>query len=497
MAREHDHSSRCGCCASMDRRNFMATIGLSALATQSGLLAATSALAADGPAAEAKPRVCAAFLRPLKARGGGWPGMFYSYDDAQAAFTKVLTDAAAKLGVELDIIAEPVADAAAMDKVLARCQQSSPDGVILTVLSLHVGHAWNEAGRFVAKRGDVPTIIYSPMGTCFSGEVHDLRKAAKCFVASTQDQGWLATGVRMMRTIWDMKNTRFCIVNGQKTEDKRLDLLGTTFHFIPLNRWTDEFAKQEETSEVRALADEFAQTAKKIVEPKSQDLINAAKNYFVARRIMAAEKCQGISLNCLYLVGNGLSPCPPCMAWQKLNDEGSVGTCECDWNAAISMLLVSRLCGRPGFMQDPVPNTVSGTFMGAHCTSATRLHGFDQPAQPCVLRSHSETNIGISPQVIWPVGEPVTVMKFDGPRKVMVGTGLVVSNMDTPPCGGCRTSVELKMDGVADPRDCKGFHQLFVVGKHDMLLRAYCQLAGIEAVPITYTGGPMYFSNEM
>ena len=127
--------------------------------------------------------------------------------------------------------------------------------------------------------------------------------------------------------------------------------------------------------------------------------------------------------------------------------------------------------------------------MGAHCTSASKLRGFDQPAEPVILRSHSESDIGVSPQVIWPVGEPVTVMKFDGPGKIILGTGQVVANIDTPPCGGCRTSVELKMDNVADPRDCKGFHQLFILGRHDRLFRAYCQLAGIEVVPILRPNG--------
>jgi hypothetical protein len=60
----------------------------------------------------------------------------------------------------------------------------------------------------------------------------------------------------------------------------------------------------------------------------------------------------------------------------------------------------------------------------------------------------------------------------------------VVSNIDTPPAGGCRTSVELAMDNVADAMDCKGFHQLFILGKHDKLFKAYGQLAGIEVLPI-------------
>ena len=155
----------------------------------------------------------------------------------------------------------------------------------------------------MAERGDIPTIVFSPMGTSFTGHLQETRKAKKCFTASTQDHGWLATGVKMLRTIWDMKTTRLCIINGDKTEDQRLDVIGTTLHHVPLDRWTDELAKQEATAEVKALADEFTKTAKKIVEPKPQDVINAAKTYFVAKRIMAAENCQGISLNCLDLVG--------------------------------------------------------------------------------------------------------------------------------------------------------------------------------------------------
>ena len=63
MTKVHDHkherSHCCGCCASIDRRDFMTTVGLSALAA-SGMFGLNSALAADLPdttAAGAKPRV--------------------------------------------------------------------------------------------------------------------------------------------------------------------------------------------------------------------------------------------------------------------------------------------------------------------------------------------------------------------------------------------------------------------------------------------------------
>jgi hypothetical protein len=288
----------------------------------------------------------------------------------------------------------------------------------------------------------------------------------------------------MFNTVWQMKNSRLCIVRGNKVEDRPLDVIGTTLHYIPRNRWPEEFKKLETTDEVKAIADYYAKEAKKIVEPNQEDILNAAKTYFTARRIMAAENCQGIAVDCLPLIGSRSVPCPPCIALSRLLDEGRVGACEADWNAAISMLMTGLLFDRPGFMQDPAPNTVNNTLMGAHCTCATRLNGYDKPHEPFILRSHSESGLGVSPQVLWRIGQEATIMKFQGPGSIILGTGRVVSNIATPPSGGCRTSVELEVDGVADTRDVKGFHQLFIYGNLERQFKDYCQLAGIKVTHI-------------
>jgi hypothetical protein len=86
--------------------------------------------------------------------------------------------------------------------------------------------------------------------------------------------------------------------------------------------------------------------------------------------------------------------------------------------------------------------------------------------------------------VLWPEGEAITLMTFQGPKKILVATGHVVANVNTPPAGGCRTSTEYHIDNVADSRDCQGFHQLFLLGRHERLLQAYAQLAGLECGPI-------------
>ena len=75
-------------------------------------------------------------------------------------------------------------------------------------------------------------------------------------------------------------------------------------------------------------------------------------------------------------------------------------------------------------------------------------------------------------------------MKFEGPGSILIGTGRVVANIDTPPSGGCRTSVEVELDDVPDSLDTKGFHQLFIYGDLEKEFKAYCQLAGIKVVHI-------------
>ena len=471
-----------GCPLNLDRRGLLIAAGAVAAATKMGLFEFASTLFAAKPGANDKARVCAAFLRPKQEQYWmGWPGAAYDVKARQADYTRTLQDAAEKFQMQLDIEAEPLDSTAAVDGYIERLKKNPPLGVVVTIM--HFGH-WGDVNHFVQQRGDIPSLVFSPMGTSFTGHLQATRNAPKTFVAATQHIDWLEFAMRMFSTMAKMRSSRLCIVAGEKTEDRPLDVIGTTLHYIPRSRWPEEYKKTETSDEVKAIAEYYTKEAKKIVEPNAQDILNAARGYVTAKRIMAAENCDGISVDCLPLVRERQIPCPPCIAWLRLNDEGSVGACEADWNAAISLRLTSYLFARPGFMQDPAPNTSRNTLMGAHCSCPTKLDGFDKPHEPFILRSHSESDIGVSPQVLWRKGQEATIMKFQGPTKIILGTGRVQRNIDTPPSGGCRTSVELELDGVADARDVKGFHQLFIYGNLELAFRAYCQLAGIEVVHI-------------
>jgi hypothetical protein len=449
---------------------------------------ASSLFAADSSRSKRKKAsVRAVFVRPdVDKYWMGWPGAAYDIKARQKQYTSIMTKAAKKLEVDLEVIHEPMKDNATVDALLSSLKTSPPDGLIVISQCLHhTGfNSWVKANRIAAERGNIPTIVFSPMGTSFTEDLKGTRNIPGVFCAATQDLDWLSTGLRMLNTIVQMRNSRICMVHKNETKDRKLDVIGTTLHYIPRKRWPEEYHKTETTDEVKSIAEYYRKNARNIVEPSGQDIINAAKGYVTARRILKAENCDGISIDCLPLVRHRQVPCPPCIAWLRLNDEGSVGACERDWNAAIGMRLVSLLFGKPSFMQDPAPNTVKNTLMAAHCSCPTKLDGFDKPPEPFILRSHSESEMGVSPQVLWRTGQKISVVEFNGPEKLYVGTGTVLRNIDTPPAGGCRTSVEVELDNVADSRDTKGFHQLFVYGDIEHDLKTYCQLAGIKAEPL-------------
>jgi hypothetical protein len=475
--------SDAGCPLTLNRRHFLAGVGALAVAGKIGMLDVASSLFAAESTTPGTPRVRVVFVRPdVKGYWMGWPGAAYDIQARQRDYTRILTSAAEEFGVQLDINQDPLADESAVNVCLEQLKKRPPHGLV--VVSMSLNQSWPHINNIAKSRGDIPTIVFSPMGTSFTAHLQGTRNIPGVYVAATQDLDWLTFGIRMLRTMWDMENTRLCIVQGDKTEDKKLDVIGTTLHYIPRRRYPQEYRKIEQGDEVRALADYYAKRARKIVEPTKQDILNALANYVLARKIMAEENCQGIAVDCLPLVQNRLIPAPPCMAWLRLNDEGSVGACEAEWNSAISLRLTSLLFGRPGFMQDPAPNTVNNTLMGAHCSCPTKLDGIDKDHEPFILRSHSESNIGVAPQVLWREGQKVTIMKFQGPESIILGTGRVLRNIETPPAGGCRTSVELELDDVADCRDTKGFHQLFIYGDLELPFKAYCQLAGIKVVHI-------------
>jgi hypothetical protein len=421
------------------------------------------------------------YMRPPGRQWLGWPGTFWDPESFVAKSRGLVEQFGKDLGIKVVFEPEPVHEPETVEAFIAKVKAERPKGVV--VFPLNADEFISGAVDKVAQSG-VPTVIFAGLGTWHTGFAHLVVPTARrpgVYMPSSADYelGSVRFGMKMIQAAYRLRRTKVAVLRGNQTADQTLDPLGLKIRLLPRSRFPEALKTIQETPEVLAMADEYAKAAQKIVEPTRADLINAAKNYFTALKIMEEEGCQGISLECLGLVRDRQIPCPPCLAWTRLLDSGKSGTCEADVNAVMSHQLCLKLLDKPGFMQDPVPESENNTLIGAHCVCATKLNGIDQPSEPFILRSHSESNLGVSVQVLWRVGQEVTVMQMAGPGRMLLGKGKVLRNHDTPPAGGCRTSVEVALDGPPDTRDTKGFHQLFIYGDHVRQFQAYAQMYGI------------------
>ena len=331
-----------------------------------------------------------------------------------ASLTKALDATARKLGFDLDAGQPGAAPSAGLLVVALNGQK-------------------NEAMAEAAKGGATPTVVLCPreQGPA-SGAVWRLGESkAGLLVGASKEENDVVLGLRMLFAAWKMKGN---------ARTFRLLFGSPAYQEAQKEVRADKAAQQE----AEAFADYYMKEPVEIRRAKWQDLIYAGLIYVSLRRIMVANKFDGIGLgDCLksYRV-MGTNPCVPAL---RLLDEGMPTACEGDMSGLEVQMLTHWLFGRPSFIGEGQP-TLRNTRISAHCTSPSKLNGYDQPSEPFLLMEHSETGRGIAPQVKWKVGQPVTI--FRGGRRL--GTGHIVSNTLQPPNGGCRSSIEYTVDGMAD-----------------------------------------------
>jgi hypothetical protein len=408
----------------------------------------------------------------------GWPGTTYDLDQRQKEIRQQLAGSCRRLGIELHEEAQPVQDEAGMTALINGVKDRKPDGLLVTLQHMN---CWGWADR-LSKEAGVPLIIFSPIGTSFTGHVAGISRRPGVYLVSSLEWPAVEDGLRMIRAKRRFEESRILWIHSDQRNETVLERLGTRVRAIPRDAFNQRFDQTPVSEEVNDIAASFRRGAKKVVEPNWQDSLNSARAYVTAKRLLADEQANAVSMDCLGMVGARLVPTPPCGAWTILQDEGITAGCEADLFGATSMMLTSYLLDRPGYMNDPVAETVKNLLIVSHCTSGTRLDGFDKPKAPYLLRNHSESALGVSVQVLWPLGAPITLVRFNNPNELILDTGTVVSNIDTPPAGGCRTSVEVRMDHVEDARDVLGFHQVVTLGNHRRVVEGFCQLMGINVV---------------
>ena len=475
----------CNCC-SVSRRCFVAS-SIAAFATTSFLSVSADEASSDAPLDEPielgslrpapKVRIREVILRRETPYWLGWPGTSYDLDGHRKEYEAAFTAMADSTGITLEMEPTPIEK---QEDVEPWAKKAKADKVDAVLIHLQHIHCWRWLNPILD--AGVPLIVWAPIGTAFTGHVRRIARLPKVHVISSLDTNAVEQAFRMVRAKRQFEETRLLVVKGKERKEAVLERLGTKVRYIPRDTLHELFHKMPLTDEAHEIAKTAVANAEKVVEPNEQDMLNAARAFLAAKRICRDEKSNAMTSDCLGMVSSRVVPTPPCMAVSMFQDGGVTYGCEADVFGAMSLMFTSYLFDKPGFMNDPVPETVENLLLAAHCVCGTKIDGFDKPAERHRLRSHSESDLGVALQVLWKEDRPVTLVRFNNPNELILDTGVVVGNQDTPPAGGCRTDVKIKMDRVEDSRDVLGFHQVVFAGNHRRDVENFCQMWGIKVV---------------
>ena len=483
---------KCNCNHTLSRRQFIRS-SASAVAGSvllqgcntltNGPMVTQNPIRACGPASKYVPTINAAFVRREGEYGMRWPGAVYDGEAARKMYTDRMTDTARKLRAKLDLRSEPIYSLAEAEGWISQAQTANADGLVLVMLDRQE-HSWPSATKVA--QSEIPSIIYSPLGSSFTTNTIKLAETGGCVIYSTDEFSQAAYGMRMLCAAAKMRRTRCVVIRGRRRSQSPLADTGITMQVVPARTFIEYYNETPDGEDILAMADDYMRRARRRAGATRQDVINGVKSYYVAGKILEAEQADAITMDCLGALGK-IKVSLPCIAWSRMNDDGIPAACEADYGAVASHIMTQYLFDKPGFQQDPVADTADDSIIGAHCSCPTKLKGFGHGPEPFDLLHHHGNRDAV-PRTLWRKGQRVTSIdllpgKADGttPSNLLISAGTVLENLDVPPSGGCVVSVKVKFDGKQEVLSFPGFHQIFFYGDYKHQLKDFCQLCKFDA----------------
>jgi len=473
----------------MSRRVFLRTVGTTAAVVSlscSELPKTAGTLTKTNRKKKSTATVRGAFIYPptesLRQAGYySWPGSSFNAEARQKEYMIKIRDMEQNLGMQILMDEKPLDDGQSVTRFISEVKETKPDGLLL--IPFKKGH-WGHVTRIIDET-QMPSVVLATLGILLVGHINQLHEKPGVYLINSLDNlDAVEEGMNMIRTARWMREAVLVNIRGTQTRETKVPHLATTVRTIPRQRFIDEFKRTEATKQVKALAEAYRKGSKKIIQPSKSDILDAAKTYFVLKRIIEQQKGDAVMMDCLPGLKIPHKHPPPCMGFMSLRDEGVAAGCQADLNATLTLMLVQELFDRPGFQQNASMETQKNHYFGAHCTCASKLSGTSGPSEPYMLMSHAEAGWGCVPRVLWRKGQEVTMAQYlsgESP-KMYVYSGKVVGCPDISRTGGCRTNVEMTINEAEDVCDVKGMHQIIFYGDYVGQLRTFCGLYGIEVV---------------
>jgi len=395
-----------------------------------------------------------------------WSGP-YDGPTATRLCMKILKDEAAKLGVELSSDETRMKE---FDGILSLTTQSKASD-LPCVDMLFQGHR----------------AFFGPYPAKWDW------KRKRYLLASTNDPEWLRTGLRLLKAAWQMRNARVCVVTDEVLADTVHPQLGTTFHAVPRSRLEQEIRKVDD-GEAAAVAVDYMHLGRMEgtaegttvtgtyggkpevddpvrAEKAKQETIAAARFYLGCRNLLAAEKCQGLTLADRSKYGAA-----PVLAFSGLADGGVAAAFDRD--ATLMLLMAGFLFDRPGFVHGPLARQGENAFLASHFTCPTRLAGYDHEPPASFSIGPGAEGKGLGIQVRWRKGEKITRCQFRDSR-LLVTTGRVCYT-DIRLDEGHRTAVVLEFENKTGAPDAEAANCVIIDGHGADMIGWFARLVDVE-----------------
>ena len=455
----------------VSRRRFLS--GCAACAACAGLGVKPAAAAAE----EEKARLRLVYAHPQKPIEG-WPYLDYDYEARKQELTGRLRGACPNI----EFLPAAAGDEEDVKRILAADQEV--DGYVVYVLGIpsRAGRAMVSSGKRIVLVDD----LYGGTGQFLGAYAQALReKRPVAGVSSTRFED-LVQAVKSFEAIKRLRSSVILDVTNRTPggEAKAIpEVFGTQVRQITGDEINAAYEKADRAAAQKA-AQAWVKAAQKSIEPSREEIVKSGVMYIAMQDLMKQYNAPALTIDCLNLFYNGKLAAYPCLGLFQFNDDGLVGACEADLRSTITMLAMTYLTGRPGYISDPVIDTSKNQIIYAHCVAPSKVYGPSGAAAPYHIRSHAEDRKGASVRVLLPLGEMTTTLEISPLKKqVVFHQGKSVDNIDED--RACRTKLAVEVKDIRKlfgEWDQWGWHRVTYYGDLRPAVEAFTALMGFELV---------------
>lgn len=427
------------------------------------------------PTARARVRVVFSQAEPNRE---GWPYVNYDYATRQRGIMERFRRSLP----EIDFISSTVAKASEGTELF---NDNTTDGFVVYLLGIPSGGIARrliDAGKRVVLVDD----LYGGTGeflTTYSRAVAEKKPVAGVSSSNFDDVTEVVRVYDALRKLNASTIIDICERINRNDPPAITKVFGTRVRTIGAPEINEAYRKVSDAL-AAPWADRWLKEAEKTVEPSREELVRSARMYLAMSQLLHDSRAQAMDVDCLHLFYGNKLPAYPCIGFREFNDAGLVGACEADLQSTISMLAMTYLTGRPGFISDPVIDTSKNQIIYAHCVAPTRPYGPSGPSVRFHLRDHSEDHKGAVVQAFLPIGEMTTTLKIlPQTRELVFHQAKAVDNLEDD--RACRTKL------AAQPASARalladwhrwGWHRVTYYGDLRAPVEAFAALSGLNFV---------------